>query len=65
MKSDNRKHGGKRKGSGRPATGTDTMRGIRMPQTMYAAILKWAKAQPDGPTFAEAVRRIISKALGL
>lgn len=65
MKSDNRKHGGKRKGSGRPATGTDPMRGIRMPPKMYDTVLKWAKRQPDKPVFAEAVRRIISKALGL
>jgi hypothetical protein len=55
----------KPKKRGRPATGRDPMRGIRMPPSMYEAILKWAKKQPDHPTFAEAVRRIISKALGL
>lgn len=65
MKSDKRKRGGKRPGAGRPATGTDPMRGVRMPDSMVQAVMKWAAKQPDKPTFAEAVRRIISKALGL
>lgn len=65
MNSDKPKHGGKRKGAGRPATGRDPMRGVRMPEKLYSAILKWAKSQSDRPAFAEAVRRLVTKALGL
>lgn len=65
MKMDKPKHGGKRKGAGRPATGRDPMRGVRMPDSMVQAVMKWAAKQSDKPTFAEAVRRIISRTLGL
>lgn len=65
MKKKKDKRGGKRPGAGRPATGRDPLRGVRMPEKLYSAILRWAKSEPDHPTFAEAVRRLVTKALGI
>ena len=56
--SDNRK-----KGRGRPATGTAPMMGIRMTDELQAEIRAWANKQEDEPPFATAVRRLVE--LGL
>lgn len=63
MKKDSPKHGGKREGSGRKATGKDPMRGLRMSDHLVDRIKKWAKKQPDSPKFATASRRLIEYAL--
>jgi len=48
---------------GRPATGVVPMVGVRMTVEFQAAIHRWAEKQPDQPTMAEAVRRLVE--LGL
>jgi hypothetical protein len=58
------KRGGKRKGAGRPATGQIPNRQIRIPDSLVKAVNQWAKRQADKPTFSEAVRRLLGKALG-
>jgi hypothetical protein len=50
---------------GRPATGQDPIRHIRMADPLANEVNKWARKQPDRPTFSEAVRRLVMKALGL
>lgn len=65
MKKVRPKHGGKRTGAGRPATGRDPVRQLRMPATLTDAVTQWAKKQTDKPTFSEAIRRLVAKALGL
>ena len=66
MKSVSRKHGGKRKGAGRPvSTGTYPARATRWPPKLAEAVEKWAQKQEDRPSFGEAVRRLVMKALGL
>lgn len=57
------KHGGKRKGAGRPATGKAPMRGVRMSDSQVAEVESWARRQPDKPGFSEAVRRLVAWAL--
>jgi hypothetical protein len=44
---------------GRPPTGMDPMVGVRMPPAKRKEIAKWAAAQPDRPSFSEAVRRLV------
>jgi len=51
---DNRK-----KGRGRPATGTAPLVGVRMTEEFQNEIKAWAKAQPDKPQLATAVRRLV------
>lgn len=63
MKKDSPKHGGKREGSGRKATGKDPMRGLRMSDDLVGRVGRWAKKQPDVPKFATAARRLIEYAL--
>lgn len=53
----------KPKKRGRPATGKDPMRGVRMSDDAAAQVMAWAKKQADKPTFSEAVRRLVAKAL--
>jgi hypothetical protein len=52
-----------RKIRGRPATGTAPLVGVRMTPEFQKPIRAWAKAQDDGPSMAEAIRRLVE--LGL
>ena len=55
--------GGKRPGAGRPATGTDPARTIRLSDEFIARVDAWAADQPDLPVRSEAIRRLVE--LGL
>jgi hypothetical protein len=48
---------------GRPATGVTPMTGVRFSDQAMQAIRRWAKHQPDNPTRAEAIRRLVEIAL--
>lgn len=48
---------------GRPATGQDPVRAIRMDDSQAKAVESWARKQADKPSFSEAVRRLVAKAL--
>jgi hypothetical protein len=49
---------------GRPRTGRDPARGVRMPPELEAAIDAWIKQQPDPkPSRSEAIRRLIEEGL--
>ena len=56
--------GGKRLGAGRPATGRDPVRPIRMSDLLVADVKAWAKRQPDKPSLSAAIRRLVEQALG-
>jgi hypothetical protein len=58
-----KKMGGKRPGAGRPATGTDPARTIRLSDEFIAKVDAWAADQPDLPARSEAIRRLVD--LGL
>jgi hypothetical protein len=51
--------GGKRPGPGRPATGTDPARTIRLSDAFIAQVDAWAAAQDDEPGRSEAIRRLV------
>lgn len=54
----------KRGTRGRPkTTGTTPMTGVRLPADLEAAVLKWARLQRDKPSKAEAIRRLVERAL--
>ena len=53
----------KKKGRGRPATGITPMTGVRLSDDTVRKIEMWARKQPDTPTRAEAIRRLVE--LGL
>jgi hypothetical protein len=55
--------GGKRTGAGRPATGKDPARTIRLSDEFIANVDTWAASQADSPTRSEAIRRLVD--LGL
>lgn len=56
------KHGGKRKGAGRPESGgPNPFVGIRLPAAMIAAIDK--AAEKEGVSRSEKIRALIEKAL--
>ena len=55
--------GGKRPGAGRPATGKDPARTIRLSDEFIAEVDKWAAEQADQPTRSEAIRRLVEIAL--
>jgi len=55
--------GGKRPGAGRPATGTDPVRTIRLSNELMSNIDAWAAKQDDEPGRSEAIRRLVE--LGL
>jgi hypothetical protein len=55
--------GGNRPGAGRPATGTDPVRTIRLADVLMAKIETWADQQGDSPGRSEAIRRLVE--LGL
>lgn len=44
---------------GRPATGTDPLVGVRMSENFQTTIKDWASKQPDMPSMAEAIRRLV------
>lgn len=48
---------------GRPATGVVPMVGVRMTEDFQSSIRRWADKQPDRPSMAEAIRRLVE--LGL
>jgi hypothetical protein len=55
--------GGKRAGAGRPATGKDPVRTVRLSDDFMAKIDVWASQQDDEPGRSEAIRRLVE--LGL
>ena len=57
------KHGGKRPGAGRPATGKAPMMSLRMPPALTEAVDKWAFRQVDRPFRSEAIRRLVEAGL--
>jgi hypothetical protein len=58
-----KKHGGKRIGSGRPATGRDPAHTIRLSDEFVANVDAWAEQQQDRPRLSEAIRRLVEIAL--
>ena len=52
-----------KRGRGRPATGRDPAITSRIPETIVAAVDKWA-LKNDAPTRAEAIRRLVEIGLG-
>jgi predicted DNA-binding protein len=44
---------------GRPATGNDPVRSFRMPDELMGRIDNWSAEQGDGPSRAEAIRRLV------
>src|SRR5215212_2921139 len=48
---------------GRPPTGQDPVRFARMPDALWDQITEWAKRQHDQPSWSEALRRLVEKAL--
>jgi hypothetical protein len=44
---------------GRPATGKDPMVGVRMSKAFQDDVRGWAKKQPDKPSLAPAIRRLV------
>ncbi len=57
------KVGGKRPGAGRPATGRDPTRTMRLSDEFIATVDAWAARQDDMPSRSEAIRRLVE--LGL
>jgi hypothetical protein len=55
--------GGRRSGAGRPATGCDPVRTIRISNAVMARVDSWASRQEDQPGRSEAFRRLVE--LGL
>ena len=54
-----KKHGGRRPGSGRPATGKDPVRTMRLSDQFLASVDAWAAGQEDAPGRSEAIRRLV------
>jgi hypothetical protein len=52
----------KKRGRGRPATGTDPMIGLRLPSEKIAKLDKWAKA--NGYSRSGAIRKLIDRGIG-
>jgi hypothetical protein len=55
--------GGKRAGAGRPATGKDPVRTMRLSDEFMASVDAWSGRQDDTPSRSEAIRRLVE--LGL
>ncbi|WP_143039656.1 MULTISPECIES: hypothetical protein [Bradyrhizobium] len=55
--------GGARRGAGRPATGRDPTRTMRLSDEFIATVDAWAASQDDEPGRSEAIRRLVE--LGL
>jgi Arc/MetJ-type ribon-helix-helix transcriptional regulator len=51
--------GGKRAGSGRPATGRDPSRTFRLSDEFIAKVDAWGASQGGAPTRSEAIRRLV------
>jgi hypothetical protein len=51
--------GGRRPGAGRPATGKDPTRAIRLSDDLVAMVDAWAERLEDQPSRSEAIRRLI------
>jgi hypothetical protein len=58
-----KKHGGRRCGSGRPATGKDPVRTVRLSDEFIATIDAWSVKQPDNPSRSEAIRQLVERGL--
>ena len=58
-----KKVGGKRPGAGRPATGKDPVRTMRLSDEFMAEVDAWALRQDDAPGRSEAVRRLVEMGL--
>jgi hypothetical protein len=52
-----------KKKTGRPATGQDPLVALRLSPGKRQQVEAWAAAQPDKPSFSEAVRRLIDMGL--
>jgi len=57
--------GGKRPGAGRPATGFDPVRTVRISNAAMAGVDSWASRQDDQPGRSEAIRRLVELGLTL
>jgi hypothetical protein len=57
--------GGKRPGAGRPATGKDPVRTMRLSDEFIAKVDGWALQQDDRPARSEAIRRLVELGLTL
>ena len=57
--------GGKRLGAGRPATGFDPVRTVRISDAAIARVDSWASRQSDQPGRSEAIRRLVELGLTL
>jgi hypothetical protein len=53
----------KKRGRGRPATGHDPARSVRLSDEIIGRIEKWAAQQDDSPPRSEAIRRLLEQAL--
>jgi hypothetical protein len=62
-KSTSKRHGGARPGSGRPKTGRDPIRAVRISDDLINKVAAWAATQDDNPNRSEAIRRLVE--LGL
>ena len=51
------------RGRGRPASGHDPVRGLRLPNELWARVGYWADREEKKPNRSEAIRRLIE--LGL
>ena len=51
--------GGRRPGAGRPATGKDPVRAIRLSDEFLEKVDGWAAQQTDRPGRSEAIRRLV------
>jgi hypothetical protein len=51
--------GGKRAGAGRPATGKDPVRTMRLSDEFMEQIDNWAAKEADRPSRSEAIRRLV------
>ena len=52
----------KRKKAGRPATGTEPLYGVRIPDSLMTEIRSWAKSN-DAKSRSEAIRRLVETGL--
>jgi len=57
--------GGSRPGAGRPATGKDPVRAIRLSDEFLEKIDGWAAKQEDRPGRSEAIRRLVELGLAV
>jgi hypothetical protein len=48
-----------KKKAGRPATGSDPVRAIRLSDEFLSNVDAWAAKQPDEPGRSEAIRRLV------